>query len=165
MLKVYVIIAILAVSAALGGGAIWYYNTTQAQIMQLTENNATLKSNVSRITEINEQNVLTIESLEQSFKDVQKDYNKILSDLQETRRTNAELRDRLGKHDIGALAEAKPVLVERVINNASKNAFRCMELLSGSPLNENERNAKNAKSFNSECPWLFKDNSDNTDVK
>jgi len=46
-------------------------------------------------------------------------------------------------------------LVQRIINNASDNAMRCFEILSGSPLTDNERNAQNGQEFNSECPFLF----------
>jgi hypothetical protein len=45
--------------------------------------------------------------------------------------------------------------VQRLINGGSKNAGRCFELLSGSPLTEKEKNAKTDKSFNNECPWLY----------
>jgi len=150
---VYVMIALLVLS----GGAVWYYKSTQAQIMQLTANNATLTSNVARITDINVQNVKALDDLSNAYQDVQLNYNGALDDLQLIRESNNKLNERLGKHDIGALASAKPGLVERVVNNASKKAFRCMEILSGAPLKDNERNATNGKSFNSECPWLFND--------
>ena len=45
--------------------------------------------------------------------------------------------------------------VEKIINEASKNALRCFELQSGSPLTESEKNAKTEKEFNSECPWMY----------
>jgi hypothetical protein len=71
------------------------------------------------------------------------------------------LSDKLGRHDIGNLAENKPGLVERVINGASIKAGRCFELLSGAPLTDKEKEAENGKSFNSECPWLFDNYSSN----
>jgi hypothetical protein len=50
---------------------------------------------------------------------------------------------------------AKPGLVQNTVNNATAKAGRCFELLSGAPLTAKESEAKNAKEFNSECPWLF----------
>ena len=69
---------------------------------------------------------------------------------------NAKL-DKLRDHDIGLLGEAKPALVERIIDRASAKALRCFELLSGAELTTTERNAKNENAFNSECPWLYND--------
>ena len=63
----------------------------------------------------------------------------------------ADLAKRLGKHDIGNLAENKPGLVERIINGASKSAARCVEIASGSPLTEEELNG----TPNRECPSFW----------
>ena len=62
-----------------------------------------------------------------------------------------ELTKRLGKHDIGNLAENKPKLVEKIINGASKSAARCVEIASGSPLTEEELNG----TPNRECPSFW----------
>ena len=67
------------------------------------------------------------------------------------------LEDKLRDHDIGLLGEAKPELVERIIDRASAKALRCFELLSGAELTTTERNATNENAFNSECPWLYND--------
>ena len=63
------------------------------------------------------------------------------------------LNKRLGKHDIGNLAENKPGLVEKIINKASDSAARCMEIASGSPLTEEELNG----TPNRECPSFWPD--------
>jgi hypothetical protein len=81
--------------------------------------------------------------------------NRINTAFQKAREQNRELADRLAKHDLGILGSEKPALVERIINGASDKVGRCFELLSGAELTDNERNAKDAKSFNSECPWLY----------
>ena len=73
----------------------------------------------------------------------------------------SNLRDRFAKinasgkkRDIGALAEDKPKLIQRVINKGTKNALRCMEISMGSPLRENEKNATKKSEINPECPEL-----------
>ena len=63
------------------------------------------------------------------------------------------LNKRLGKHDIGNLAENKPGLVEKIINKASDSAARCVEIASGSPLTEEELNG----TPNRECPSFWPD--------
>ena len=139
-----------------GGGA-WYYKSTQATIMELTSYNATLTANVDKLEEVNQKNVDTIAQMQANFERQREQYDQLQASFNEIRSQNNQLRDRLGKHDIGALAEAKPALVQRVINNASAKAFRCFELESGATLTEKERSATDAKAFNSECPWIYDD--------
>ena len=156
-MKVWIIIGILI--TLMSGAAYFYYSTTQNRIAGLIANNATLTANVQTITNANEQNVQTIEDLQTAYIKVQEDFSRVQSEFQIIRMQNTELRERLGRHELNALAAAKPKLVERTINNASDNAARCFELLSGAPLTENERNAKSEKQFNSECPWLWPNSS------
>lgn len=156
-MKSWIIIGVLI--TLMSGAAYFYYSTTQNRIAALIANNATLTANVQTITNANEQNVQTIEDLQTAYIKVQEDFSRVQSEFQIIRMQNTELRERLGRHELNALAAAKPKLVERTINNASDNAARCFELLSGAPLTENERNAKSEKQFNSECPWLWPNSS------
>lgn len=103
----------------------------------------------------NEQNIQTIDNLQTSYQKVQEDFSRVQSEFQIIRLQNNELKERLGRHELDALASAKPGLVEKTVNNASANAMRCFELMSGAPLNEKERAATTERQFNSECPWLF----------
>lgn len=151
----FIYVGLILITVA-GGGA-WYYKATQAQIMELTSYNATLTANVEKMEEVNKQNVDALNNLQASYEKSQKDFEQLQSNFNQIRNQNNELRNRLGKHDIGALAEAKPALVERVINNASAKAMRCFELESGAELTNSERSAENAKAFNSECPWIYDD--------
>ncbi len=152
-MKSWIFIGILI--AILGGAVYYYYTTTQERIAVLTANNATLTANVQTITNANNQNIQTIEDLQTSYQRVQEDFSRVQSEFQIIRMQNNELRERLGRHELDALAAAKPILVERTINNASQNAIRCFELLSGAPLNAKELAATTERQFNSECPWLF----------
>ena len=137
-----------------GGGA-WYYKNTQATIMELTSYNATLTAQVDQIEQVNQRNIETINNLQASYEQAQQNYAELQDNFNDIRRQNNELRDRLGKHELDALAAAKPVLVERIVNNASAKAMRCFELESGAPLTDAEKEAKNAQAFNSECPWIY----------
>jgi len=125
-MKSWIFIGILL--AIMSSGAYYYYTTTQSRISTLIANNATLTANVQTITNANAQNVQTIEDLQAAYVRIQEDYSSAQSEFQIIRMQNTELRERLGRHDLGALAAAKPQLVERTINNASDNALRCFRI-------------------------------------
>jgi hypothetical protein len=141
----------------MSGAAYFYYSTTQSRIAALIANNATLTANIETITTANERNVQTIQELQDAYIKIQEDFNQVQTEFQIIRSQNAELRERLGRHELDVLAAARPGLVERTINNATVNALRCFELMSGAPLNTREINATTEREFNSECPWLFEE--------
>lgn len=152
-MKSWIFIGILI--TLMSGAAYYYYSSTQSRIATLTANNATLIANMQTLTDANDQNVQTIEDLQESYQRVQEDYSRVQSEFQIIRSQNNELRERLGRHELDALAASRPGLVERTIDNATENALRCFELMSGAPLNERELSATNERQFNSECPWAF----------
>jgi TolA-binding protein len=154
-MKSWIFIGILI--ALLSGAVYYYYTNTQERIAVLTANNATLTANVQTLTDANNQNIQTIDDLQASYQRVQEDFSRVQSEFQIIRSQNNELRERLGRHELDALAAARPGLVERRINNASANAMRCFELMSGAPLNDRERAATTEREFNSECPWMFQE--------
>lgn len=139
----------------MSGAVYYYYSTTQATIQQLIQNNTILEENNKTLVTANQTNLDTIDDLQTSYDQIFDNYTRLETEFQIIRSQNNKLRERLGKHELDALAAAKPGLVESVINNASKKVSRCFELLSGAPLNEEEQNAETARQFNSECPWLY----------
>jgi len=145
-LKAYLIMG--AIMLTMVGGFYWYYKDSQARISMLVSNNAKLELAVKTNEE-------TIAVLQQNFTAANAELTRVNEAFTATRNQNRELSDRLSEHDIAYLASKKPELVQRVINGASDKAARCFELLSGVQLTDAERNAKDGKSFNSECPWLF----------
>ena len=60
--------------------------------------------------------------------------------------------------DVGKLAIAKTESIERITNGASALAMRCVEIASGSPLTEEEKNATKKSQINSECPSIANPN-------
>ena len=130
------------------GGFYLYYQDTQKRMAVLLENNAKLETAV----QTNEQ---TITSLQNSYASANAELTRVNKAFADARAQNNELSDRLAKHEIGMLAAKKPQLVEGIVNKASDKALRCFEIISGSPLTEKEKGAKDAQSFNSECPWLW----------
>ena len=136
---------VLVMLAGAGGGYLY--------VNKLQKDNAVLKTYQIKLeTAVQESNQV----IEQQTKDLKK----IRSTIKQIEEVNAKLqadRDalnkRLGKHDIGNLAENKPGLVEKIINKASDSAARCMEIASGSPLTEEELNG----APNRECPSFWPD--------
>lgn len=126
----------------------WYYNNSQERIAILLQNTAKLEIAV----QTNEQ---TISSLRSDIESINNTLTGVNTAFSTSREENRQLIDRLAKHELGVLAASKPALVEGIVNKASDKALRCFELLSGSPLTDKEMDAKDAKSFNSECPWLW----------
>jgi len=70
------------------------------------------------------------------------------------------LRDRFNttasgqQRNWGKTAAEKPVAVERAVNRGTLNALRCLEIASGSPLTEAEKNATKPEEINKECPGI-----------
>lgn len=152
-MKSWIFIGLLL--AMMSGAAMLYYNTTQKRVQQLLEENSVLESNVETLVAANDANIQALDELQVSYDSVVQNYQELETRFQQIRSQNRELQDRLSKHELDALAAAKPVLVETIINNASAAASRCFELLSGASLTEEELNAETPNQFNSECPWLF----------
>jgi len=91
------------------------------------------------VSAINQQNDLTT-ALTQSVDGLKDKFNK----------TNASGE----KRDVGNLATVKTAAIQRIINRGTANALRCLEISTGSPLTEKEKNATRKSEINSECPEL-----------
>ena len=134
-------------------------------VMKLRSDNAILKANQIKLEE-------AVASQQEVIAQQKADFETIMAanaKLQETRDIlKAELQnldDKFNKtnasgkkRDIGDLAVNRPDSVERVINRASDNALRCVEIAMGSPLTEKEINAVKPSEINSECPSLANPN-------
>ena len=129
--------------AGAGGGYLY--------VQKLQKDNAILKENQLKLEGAVEEQKQVIEKQAEDFRKIRDTLNKLEEVNKKLEQDKAELNKRLGKHDIGNLAENKPDLVERIINGASKSAARCVEIASGSPLTEEELNG----TPNRECPSFW----------
>ena len=134
-------------------------------VMKLRSDNAILKANQIKLEEAvaSQQEVIAQQKADfetimaanaklQNTRDILKQELENLDD--KFNKTNASGK----KRDIGDLAVNRPESVERVINRASDNALRCVEIAMGSPLTEEEINAVKPSTINSECPSLANPN-------
>jgi hypothetical protein len=139
---------LIGIILIMGLGGYWYYTDTQKRMAILIENNAQLEIAVAT----NEQ---AIASLQADYAAAQAENQRINAAYAEIRRQNSRLADRLSDIDLGLLAAERPDSIERAVNRGTVNAGRCFEILSGSPLTEEEQNATDGETFNKECPWLW----------
>lgn len=142
MLQIKLVLAIIVMIGA--GGGYLYVN-------KLQKDNATLKTNQIKLESAVEDNNKVIEQQIEDINKIRKTLEIVEEEKKRLEKDKDDLNNRLGKHDIGNLAENKPGLVEKIINKASKNAQRCVEIASGSPLTEEELNG----TPNRECPSFW----------
>ena len=148
-LKIYAMIAV-AVGTMIAG-FYWYYQDSQKRLMALMENQAKLETAV----QLQEQ---TIQQQQEDMKKQAETLKVVNDQFAKAQKDKQILSDKLSKHEIGHLAEKKPVLIEKIINKATDNAGRCFEILSGSPLTDEERAATKKSEINGECPSIANPN-------
>lgn len=148
-IKKYLLLA--GVLAAVGFGLWKYYTYTQETIRVYAENAARAEMAQAE----------TQAALEQTIKDlekVQEKYNQVSADFNSAKKRVDGLQDKLKEHDLPFLAEQKPGLVEKILDKGSKDMLRCLEIISGSPLTEEELNVTTKSKANTQCPDLANPN-------
>ena len=122
MLRLYAIVAIVGVLGVAAWGAKYYYDSTQATIAQLRENNARLevvaKTNEETINRLN-QDAVQMAALNTSLQ----------QELQQAEVYKEELLGKLQKHNLSQLSLKKPGLIEKRINDATAKVFDDLESL------------------------------------
>ena len=139
-------IALVLILLAGAGGGYLYVNKLQKDNAILKTNQIKLETAVAESNQVIEQQSKDLKKIRSTLEKVEELNDKLQADKD-------SLNKRLGKHDIGNLAENKPGLVEKIINKASDSAARCVEIASGSPLTEEELNG----TPNRECPSFWPD--------
>jgi len=143
-------LAILAIVAIIAGG-IWHVSNLQAALATSEANNAKLEEGIKEQQDL-------LESMKKDIESIQK-VNKQLKEENEKQKADVDaLAKKFDKRDFGVFAAAQTEKAETLINKGTINALRCLELASGAPLNEAEKNAKTPVEANRECPALI-DNS------
>ena len=104
------------------------------------------------------QNEEALRVQKENYEALQKNLQEVNQEFAAGRAQNSVLTKKLAEHDLNALAAERPDSITRLINRGTVNAGRCFEILSGAELNDKEKEAKSAQSFNKECPWLWPGN-------
>jgi hypothetical protein len=150
-------ILLLIVLAGAGGGYVWYQNNEEEKARMIAEmaikETQLALAEEARLRAEEDRMLMTqvLNDLETKFDNAQDSYGRLEKKFNKVSKY-------FGTRDIGKLAENKPGPIGKVITNASKNALRCFEILSGSPLSEAEIAAVKPSQINSECPSLANPN-------
>src|SRR5210317_1581481 len=135
------------ISALIGAGG---------YIFKLQKDNTILKANAVKLeSAVSEQKTL-IENQKKDFAEILEANKKINELVNNLKKDLDDLDKRFSKkdRDIGKLAIDRTKVIERIINKGSDNATRCIEIASGSPLTEEEKNATKKSEINPECPSI-----------
>ena len=124
MFRLYAIIIVVGLLGGAVYGAKYYYDTTQNTIAALRENNAKLEV-------ANETNQATIKQMGQDTARLNDLTNQLALDLQTSERYGDELRSTLNKHNLTHLANKKPGLIEKRMQNATDKLWDDLESITG----------------------------------
>ena len=120
MFRVYILIVVLGLLGGAAYAAKYYYDTTQATIAQLRENNAKLEV-------ANEENQQTITKMQENNIALNKLTDQLNKDLRKAEEYGDELRNTLNKHDMTHLANKKPGLIEKRMQDATDKLWGDLE--------------------------------------
>jgi DNA-binding protein H-NS len=143
-IKAIVYLAIVVVIA----GGLWYVMNIKADLATSEANNQKLQDAVQLQKDL-------IESMQKDIAQIQETNKQLAEQNEKQKQDVATLSSKFSKRDFGALAAEKPAVVEKLVNRGTANVMRCLELASGAPLNEKEKNAKTPTEANRECPALI----------
>lgn len=100
----------------LSGLGYWYYRDTQERMGILRENNAKLETAV----EVSQQ---TIDNIVEDNNIYQQRITELSNSLRDAEQYNSELRRIFQEHNLTLLAEEKPGLIEKRINEGTNEVF------------------------------------------
>jgi len=120
MIKVYAIIVVIGLLGGVVYGAKYYYDTTQNTIAQLRDNNAKLEV-------ANETNQATIRQMDVDNEVLNALTDQLSLDLQKAEQYGDELRHTLNKHNLTHLANKKPGMIEKRMQNATNKLWSELE--------------------------------------
>jgi len=143
----------LLLTVIIVAGGLWYVTGLRADLAVSTENAKKLSDGIAQQQDaINaiQKDQTKINTLNKELTDTIKTQNKDIVSLRDrfTTAANGE------KRDFGTVAAAKPTQVETAVNRGTANALRCLEIASGAPLTDREKNAKLPTEINKECPSM-----------
>ena len=140
------------VATAIAGGGFY--------VVKLQKDNAILKANAIKLESAVAEQQELITQQKEDFKEILAANQKMNELVSALKKDLDDLDKRFNKknRDVGKLAIQKTESIERITNKGSANATRCIEIASGSPLTEEEKNATKKSEINTECPSIANPN-------
>ena len=140
------LILYLAIICIIAGGA-WYVTGLRADLAVSEANKQKLQDSI-----IEQQHL--IEQMQKDITVIQETNKQLVEQNQKQRQDVDALAKKFDKRDFGVFAIDNPEKAESLVNRGTKDVLRCLELASGAPLNETEKNAKSPVEANRQCPSL-----------
>lgn len=128
MIRIYILVVVVGLLGGVLYGAKYYYDSTQATIATLRENNAKLEV----VAKSNQQ---TIDTLQSNANRLAEENLALQGKMRQAEAYREELIGKLQKHNLSKLSLEKPGLIEKRINDGTKKVFDDLESLSGAPSN------------------------------
>jgi len=127
-----------------------------AYVVKLQRNNVILKENAVKLESAVAEQKTLIENQKKDFAEILEANKKINALVNNLKKDLDDLDKRFTRkdRDIGKLALERTPAIEKILNLGTSNATRCIEIASGSPLTEEEKNATKKSEINPECPSI-----------
>ena len=142
--KIKMLLILTVVIGAVGFGAWKYYQYTQEQIRIYAVNAATAEL-------AQQQAELAVESLKRDMVEIQAQFTEVSAKFAVAKGRVDALEGKLSEHEIGDLAQKKPKLIEKIIDKGTQDVLRCYEILTGSPLTDEEIAVTKKSKANTTC--------------
>jgi len=153
MIKV-VAALMMVIIFAVGG---WWITGLRADLAVSQENSKKLVESIGKQQE-------AIKKMQEDQEKIRQINNDLNTTIKLQNKDVENLRDKFSQdskgesRDFGKTAAAKPQSLERAVNKGTVNAVRCLEIASGAPLTDLEKNATKPNEINRECPSLANPN-------
>lgn len=151
-------IAIVLIMLAGAGGGFVYVKNIKADLATSEANNLKLEQSVASQKAVIEQQANDFKKILEINKDLEKTNKTLAAEFAALDKRFNKINGRGEVRDLGDLAVKRSESVERVVNNATKKAMRCVEIAMGAELTEKEINATKKSEINSECPSIANPN-------
>ena len=144
---------VLIALAGAGGGFI-YVKGLKADLATSEANNLKLEQSVESQKAVIEQQANDFKAILVANQELEKTNKTLAAEFAALDKRFNKINGRGEVRDLGDLAVKRTKPIERVINNATKKAMRCVEIAMGAELTEKEKTATKKSEINSECPSI-----------
>mgnify|MGYP001119406062 FL=1 len=151
-------IAMVLIMLAGAGGGVVYVKNLKADLATSEANNLKLEQSVESQKVVIEQQANDFKAILVANQELEKTNKTLAAEFTALDKRFNKINGRGEVRDLGDLAVKRSDSVERVVNNATKKAMRCVEIAMGAELTEKEINATLKSEINSECPSIANPN-------